>query len=73
MRWNYLPLTLRLTLTHMVLLGFCGVSEANLPAISEVIGDGMKLKPDFIKVWPAAMVPVLELDDTHVSASRSLS
>ncbi len=35
----------------------------DLPGISEVIGDGMKLQPSFIDMWPSAMVPVLELDD----------
>lgn len=45
----------------------------DLPAISEVIGDGMKLKPDYIKMWPAALVPVLELDDgTRISESLAI-
>ncbi len=35
----------------------------DLPAISEVIGDGLKLQPAFIEMWPHAMVPLLELDD----------
>lgn len=35
----------------------------DLPAISEVIGDGMRLTETFLKMWPHAMVPLLELDD----------
>ena len=35
----------------------------DLPAISEVIGDGMKLQKSFIEMWPGYMVPMLELDD----------
>lgn len=35
----------------------------DLPKISEVIGDGMRLQSDFIRMWPHAMVPLLELDD----------
>ena len=45
----------------------------DLPAISEVIGDGMKLQPDYIKMWPAAMVPLLELDDgTRISEALAI-
>ena len=35
----------------------------DLPAISEVIGDGFKLFPEYIEKWPHALVPMLELDD----------
>ena len=35
----------------------------DLPAISEVIEDGMKLQPAYLASWPHAMVPMLELDD----------
>ncbi len=35
----------------------------DLPAMSEVIGDGLRLTPDFIQMWPHAIVPLLELDD----------
>lgn len=45
----------------------------DLPAISEVIGDGMKLQPDYIKMWPPAMVPLLELDDgTRISEALAI-
>lgn len=33
------------------------------PAISEVIDDNMRLTPEFLQMWPHAMVPLLELDD----------
>ena len=35
----------------------------DLPAISEVIGGGFKLFPEYIEKWPHALVPMLELDD----------
>jgi glutathione S-transferase len=35
----------------------------DLPSISEVIGDHLRLKPNYINKWPHAMVPMLELDD----------
>lgn len=45
----------------------------DLPSISEVIGDGMKLEDSFIKMWPPAMVPVLELDDgTRISEALAI-
>lgn len=45
----------------------------DLPAISEVIGDGMKLQPGYIKMWPPAMVPLLELDNgTRISEALAI-
>lgn len=35
----------------------------DLPSMSEVVGEGLIVDPEFVKMWPAAMVPVLELDD----------
>ena len=35
----------------------------DLPAIEEVIGDRLRLVPDYIETWPHAMVPMLELND----------
>lgn len=47
--------------------------ELDLPAMSEVVGEGLKVDPAFIKMWPAAMVPVLELDDgTRVSEALAI-
>ncbi len=45
----------------------------DLPAISEVIGDGMKLQSGYIKMWPAAMVPRLQLDEgTRISEELAI-
>lgn len=45
----------------------------DLPSISEVIGDGMRLQDDFIKMWPPAMVPLLELEDgTRISEALAI-
>lgn len=35
----------------------------DLPAIEEVIGDGFRLRPEYVDKWPHAMVPMLETDD----------
>ncbi len=35
----------------------------DLPSIEEVIGDDLRLVPDYLRTWPHAMVPMLELDD----------
>lgn len=35
----------------------------DLPAIEEVIGSGLRLRPEYLQTWPHAMVPMLELDD----------
>jgi glutathione S-transferase len=35
----------------------------DLPAIEEVIGDGFRLRPEYVGKWPHAMVPMLETDD----------
>ena len=45
----------------------------DLPAISEVIGDGMKLRPEYLASWPHHMVPMLELDDgTRIGEALSI-
>ena len=35
----------------------------DLPKIEEVIGSGFKLYPEYIEMWPHALVPMLQLDD----------
>lgn len=45
-----------------------------MPAISEVIGEGMKLQPGYIQMWRPAMVPLLELDDgTRISEALAIT
>jgi glutathione S-transferase len=35
----------------------------DLPAIQEVIGSGFRLLPEYVGLWPHAMVPMLETDE----------
>ncbi len=35
----------------------------SLPAIEEVIGDHLRLRPEYLNKWPHALVPMLETDD----------
>jgi glutathione S-transferase len=35
----------------------------DLPAIEEVIGEGFRLVPSYVGLWPHAMVPMLETDE----------
>ena len=45
----------------------------DLPAISEVIEEGMKLQPAYLTSWPHALVPMLELDDgTRIGESIAI-
>ena len=45
----------------------------DLPAISEVIEEGMKLQPAYLDSWPHALVPMLELDDgTRIGESVAI-
>lgn len=46
-----------------------------LPAMPEVVSldEGLKVDPGFVKMWPPAMVPLLELDDgTRISEALAI-
>lgn len=45
-----------------------------MPTISEVIDEGMKLQSSYIQMWRPAMVPLLELDDgTRISEALAIT